>query len=123
VSIPPTLIASNSDTQLPCVRIASNIGGVVGATVAQGIRLEVFLFPKSVLGSQIMPDLTKVTLQNTAIACQAVIVKVNPLSIPALMKSRYAWVLKLDDSSSSSSLFASTADEKIAVLPYNVTVR
>lgn len=122
VAIPPTVIASNSDIQLPCVRVTSNIGGVLNATVAQGIRIEISLFPKLVLGSQIMPDVIKVTLQNTTIACQAATAKVNPLSIAALMKSKYAWTLRLDESSNSISLLSSTADEKLAVLPYNVTV-
>jgi hypothetical protein len=129
VDVPPTLIASDSDTQLPCARLASNVGGIVNASLAQGIIVRILILPDSVDGVTVMANsVVKVTLQNSNVSCQTATVKVNRNVVESLFLPRYAWALQFDQCSSAFCIFspyilsASAIDQR-AILPFNITVR
>jgi hypothetical protein len=129
VEIPPSFIASDVDTQLPCVTLASNIGGIVNAHHAQGIIIQISLIPDSVDGVTVMTNpVVQVTLQNANVSCQRAMIKVNKNVIESLFISRYAWALKFHQCDISFCIFApyissASFNDQRVVLPHLVSVR
>jgi hypothetical protein len=129
VDIPPLLIASDSDTELPCVALASNIAGIVNAQLAQGIIIQISLLPDSVDGITVMTSsVVQVTLQSANVTCQRATVKVNKNIIESLFLPRYAWALKFHQCNNSFCIFApyissASFNDQRVVLPYHVSVR
>jgi hypothetical protein len=122
MEIPPTAIASNTDIQLPCVRLSSNNGGIVNLTISQEITVRIIILPVEVQGVKVMADDVKVTLLSNGFACQRSSVKVNSNVVESLFGTKYSWAFQIYNCNSSFCSFASPNDEKF-VLPYNVSVR
>jgi hypothetical protein len=122
VEVPPRVIASNSEIQLPCILMLSNVGGKVNLSVAEDITVRVSIFPSEVLSVQVMPAVVQVTLLSNSFACQRAIVKVNTNALKILYEPKYAWVFQVSNCNSSYCSFTSSSDER-TVSPYNLSVR
>jgi hypothetical protein len=120
--IPPAAIASNTDIQLPCVRLSSNIGGIVNLTISQQIAVRIIILPVVVQGVNVMADDVKVTLLSNGFACQRSTVKVNSNIVESLFGTKYSWAFQIYNCNSSFCSSAFSNDERI-VLPYNLSVR
>ena len=122
--IPPTAIASNSEIKLPCIRLSSNIVGIVNHSFAEGTVIQIRIDPGEVERVKVMTnDNVKVTLQSANETCQAATIKVNSNVFEDLYLLKYTWILQFVQCIGSFCLFSASSDQFVISLPYNISVR
>jgi hypothetical protein len=122
--IPPSAIASNSQIQLPCIKLSSNIFGIVNHSVAKGTVIQIRIFPGEVDGVKVMTnDDVKVTLQGANELCQTATIKVNSNVVEALYARKYTWILQFVQCLDSFCIFSASSDQLVISLPYKLSVR